>query len=291
MSETSGTACGRRWSEAGETLLTLVVSVGLATVVFAATVSSFLDAARHGFDQEIRLRALEEAGAVLDLMAFDLRMLGSGMPLGQPDFRIDDATLQPASYPLLPESNATSIAFRMNEWGTTTLLTADFNPAATSLVNVFSSTGFQAGNTVYINNATTGGTAGFAGTISSIAGNQLTVGLGNTYTAGTVFRSGSLIDRVSTIIYASPGAAGGGITRDAGNGPVLLSPDSSFSATYLDVDGIVMALPLSADTIAHNLGAIRLSIQVRGDHALRDGSIFTAQAGQTIGIRNLNVSR
>ena len=72
-----------RNGEAGETLLPLIVSISLATVVFAATMSSFFDATKHGFDQEVRLRALEEATAVLDLMAYDLRMLGSGMPLGQ----------------------------------------------------------------------------------------------------------------------------------------------------------------------------------------------------------------
>lgn len=279
----------RRGGEAGETLVSLIVSIGLASVVFVSILGSFLNSTQQSLDHQTRLRAIEEANAVLDLMAYDLRMLGSGMPLGQGGFKIDDAVLQPESLPVLTDATATHIAFRINETGANTLLTADFNPATASVLTLFSGTDFKTGTRIYMNNATTGGTDGFTATVTSVGGNMIDVA-NKKYTTAATFRAGSLVDRVSLVTYDSP-ANNSGITRDAGNGPVQLAPKSSFTLTYLDFSGNVLAAPLVASVIAANLGGVRLVVSVQGDHPLKNNVIYTARAQQTMGFRNLNVSR
>lgn len=275
--------------ERGETLLSVIVSIGLSAVLFAATYSSFMNSTRNGFDHEVRIRAIEEANAVLDLMAYDLRMLGSGMPLGQTKFAITDVTLQPATLPVLTTSNATYISFRMNEKGITTMLTADFNPAAGSTLSVFSASGFKVGNAVYLNNATPGGEDGCMASVTAVAGNTLTLG-GKIYSPGALFRAGSLVDTTVTVTYFSP-PDNGGIRRAIGTDSVLLAPKSSFSITYLDIYGNVITPPLTSQVIADSLGGLRLTVNVQGSHQLKSGQNFTAQAVQTVGFRNLNVSR
>ncbi|NMC64510.1 MAG: type II secretion system protein [SAR324 cluster bacterium] len=280
-------------SEAGETLVSLLVSISLISIVFAATLSSFMQATRHGFEHQIRIQAIEEANAILDLMAFDLRMLGSGMPLGQGGFAICDLALGDVTLPVLTDATSKNISFRLNERGGTTVVTSDFDPASQTNVSVSSAEGFKVGDNLYLNNVSTGSIGGLSGIIAAIAGNVLSLSGGAVYTTGTTFRAGSLGAGVTLLTYDSPITRSiyTGITRDHGNGPIMLAPNSSVNLTFIDTDGMDMVLPLTSASIATNLAGVRIDVIVDGAHTLRDGSIFTARATHQVAFRNLNISR
>lgn len=275
----------------GMTLLEVLVALLLGSVVMAATVSNFTDAWRRAKDNRLISEAETEARTILDVMTYDLRMVGTGMPLTQSGFAIDDATLGTASHPILTSSTATKIVFRLNEKGTSTVLTSAYTPSnANRTFSVFSSSGFTIGKDLYISNMPVLGTSGMRGTVSSIVGNSITVSSGYTATLGSSFSAGSTVEPVSLVTYNSP-SNGSGITRNSGSTDVLLSPRSSFSAEYLDSNGNALTLPLTTALIKTSLYSIRLTVSVKTSSRVQGGGIYTAQGRQTVALRNLNLAR
>lgn len=277
-------------SERGETLISALVSLALVTAIFSATVAGFLDSSKRSLDHESVTRAQEESKTLLDLMAFDLRMLGSGLPLGQDNFLIDDLTLGTASLPVMLDASASFVNFRLNERGTSTVLTADFDTTATNSFSVFSDSGFSVGDTIYVSDMPVGGSAGLQGVVTAVGSNVISIDAGFVATPGIQFSEGSVVEPVTLISYNSPNDWSG-IQRATDNGTIVMAPNSTFSLTYHDRNGAQLLLPLTEAIIADDLAGITLTVNVRGQHLLKDGSIFTATAQQTIALRNLNISR
>ena len=277
--------------ERGETLVSLLVSMALSAVVMAGAVINFSDAWRRSADLRMMAQTQTEARIALDLLAYDFRMLGSGMPLGQSGFQIDDVTLGAAALPVFTSATASTIAFRLNETGSGTVLSADYTPSASALTaSVLSTSSFLPGDTVYLNNVTTGGTGGMQGVLSRLTATSLTFNSGFAATPTTTFKAGSIVERVSLITYASP-SSGSGITRNTGTGATLLAPRSSFTLKYLTSSGAALTLPLTAATIKNTLAAIQLQVSVKSSRTLLSGKLYTTTSQQTVALRNLNMSR
>lgn len=282
----------------------LLVTMGVSMTLLAAATASFFNISRRSLDHLTIATAQERAKSVLSLIAFDLRMIGSGMPLGQPAFTVADATLGDAPLPILTSSTRTRLVYRINENGATTVLYGtEFKPsAALRSFRVFSSKDLEVGDFIYISNMlpgagkdspNIGGIHGLRGKITSIgSGSQPTVTIDPAYktSAGAAFREGSTVERVTDVILDSP-SNGTGITRNPETGAVVLAPRSTFSATYLDANGNALTLPLSAAAIANQLSAIRVTVQVTADRPLSGRRGYTAIATETVALRNLNVSR
>lgn len=278
-------------SERGETLLSALVSLGLVAAIFTATVASFLDSSRRSIDHESVTRAQEESKTLLDLIAFDLRMLGSGMPLGQDDFLIGDVGLGTSPLPVMVDASAGTISFRLNERGTSTVLTAEFDTTVTTSFSVFSDNDFSVGDTLYVSDMTVGGSAGLQGEVTAVGANVISIDAGFVATPGIRFKVGSVVERVALITYDSPNDWSG-VVRATDNGTTItMAPNSTFSLQYVDGTGTELILPLTDAVIANNLTGIILTVNVRGEHPLKDGSVFTATAQQSIALRNLNISR
>jgi len=278
-------------NERGESLVSLLVGIALASIIMTTATANFVGASRLAKDHQMINRAEAEARSVLDLMAFDIRMTGTGMPLGQAGFLITDTTLGTAPLPVLTTSSATSIAFRMNQNGAMTVLSSSYTPSTTSTTfSVASSTGLATGDQVYISDLSAGGTSGLRGVISSKTSNSITLSSGFVHTAAAVFSSGSSVSKVSDVTYSSTSPYSG-IFRNEGSGSIVLSPNCEFSASYLDTNGAVLTLPLTATSIQDSLGAIRVTVQVRSTSPLVSGDYYTAVASQTIALRNLNLLR
>jgi type II secretory pathway pseudopilin PulG len=278
----------RQFSQRGETLVGVLVALLIAGIVLSAALTNFSDAWRRAADTKMMSHAEVEARMVLDLINYDLRMIGSGLPLGQTGFSIDDVSLGDSPLPVLVSSTDSAITFRLNESGVSALLASDFTPASSLVVSVSSSTGFASGDTVYISNMSVLGTAGFKGTVDSVSGNSLTLNGSYTSTPSTTFGAGSIIEKVSAVILAATAA---GITRDSGGGAITLSPRASFAASYLDSTGTPLALPLTRAAIKDSLSSISITITVTSPHALADGERYEARAIQQVALRNLVLSR
>jgi Tfp pilus assembly protein PilW len=278
-------------NERGETLVGMLVALLISSVVMAAAVSNFSDAWRRSSDLRMMAQTQTEARTLLDLLAYDFRMIGSGVPMGQAGFQIDATGLGTAPLPLLTSSTASSVVARLNENGTSSVLTANYTPSSSALTfSVLSTAGFGVGDTIYLSNMTAGGTGGMQGVIQSLGTNSITLNSTYNATASTTFSSGSLIERVSTITYNSP-SDGSGITRNTGSGTMLLSPRSSFTVAYLDSAGTSLTLPLTATSIKSSLAALQISVSVTSSRKLLNGKNYTATTQQTIALRNINLSR
>ena len=75
--------------ERGFTLLEMLVSLGLMGLIFAGVLSFFMDTTRRARDAAIVAETQDQARSLGDLMSFELRMAGAGMP---PGWRIGEKT-------------------------------------------------------------------------------------------------------------------------------------------------------------------------------------------------------
>jgi prepilin-type N-terminal cleavage/methylation domain-containing protein len=280
-----------RAAQAGFTLIELLVSLLLVAIVLVAASSSFFETTRRSLDDQTILRTQEAARTALDFMAYDLRMAGSGMPLGQASFTIADAALGDAPLAILTTAASDSIQVRINETGKTTVLMSDYTPSSTDLSFAVHDAGdLSVGDAIYISDMPRGGAEGFRGIIDAIMGDTITVDDAYVVSPGASFSAGALVARVTTVSYTSP-VDGSGITRDPESGPQLIAPRSTFTLRYFDGTGTELAPPLAAATIADALASVLLTVTVNADRPSRDGSIYAATVEQRIAFRNMNMNR
>lgn len=277
-------------SERGETIFGVLVAISLGLTVLSVAVANFTDAWRRSVDVRMMMQAQTEARTILDLMAYDIRMAGAGMPLGQADFTTATASLGDAPLPVLTTSTVTAIALRVNESGTSTVLSADFNPSTSTTIPVVSAADILPQSLVYINDMSTGGTSGYQGVVSSTTASTVSVS-SSIKTAGVTFQAGSIVEPVVNVTFTS--GSDSGITRQTSTGgeAVTLSSHSRFTITYLNSAGTELVLPLTASSIANDLAAVRINVQVDAVRKLLSDSIYTATAEQVVALRNLNLSR
>lgn len=272
----------------GFSLLEVLVCLTIGTMLLGNVFGSMLQTTEHYYNQQIRAKTDERARVLLDLMAFDIRLSGAGLPLGQKNFDISDPVLGQAALPVLLNAESGYIALRLNQRGLTAVLTADYTPSSTSLeFDVVSAAGFAAGDIIYLSNMTVAGKDGLRGEIERIEDRTIVLKADYAATAGCTFKSGSIMASVSTVVYDS----GERIMRDDGGGPVPLLPKSAFQIEYLDEAGAAMALPLTAITVRNDLTSVRLKVSVVSERKLRHGDYYTGTAEQTIMLRNVVYGR
>lgn len=275
----------------GFTLIELLVSLLMVAGLLTAAMSTFLNTMRESRDHEMISRTEELGRTMLDTIAYDLRMIGSGMPGAQDNFRVTDVTLGTSPYPIFVDSTATMVHFRLNEQGRSTMVDTDFTPGMMSTdIDVVDVEGFAIGDEVYLSNAVLDGDDGLHGEVTGIAGNTITVGGAFVASAGATFDAGSILQQVREVSYDASDPVLG-VMRDDGNGPMALAPNSSFTLEYLESDGSAIALPLDAAKISNQLSAIRLTVTVTSAASLANGAPYTATAEQVVSIRYLTLYR
>lgn len=278
--------------EQGFTILELLVSLTIASFIFAGLLTQYQSSVRIARDHQIRVGTQVQAQAIVQTIVAELRMMGNGVPFDQANFQIGEDTL---SDPTVTEpiqvstATATSVTFRLNETGEVALLTQDFNPAVTLVVNLTDTSGIDADDPIYISNSVMSGDDGLYATVESVDHNNSTVTLNADYVAspGATFQMGSIFEEVPLITYNSP-EGGSGVTRDSGFGEILLGERSTMALEYLDIDGNVLELPLTNDVVINSFRSIRVSVTVTSGSDLSTGEPYTTTVTQTAGIRNLN---
>jgi prepilin-type N-terminal cleavage/methylation domain-containing protein len=280
--------------ELGFTLFELLVSLSITSIIATALVKSIARTATQSRDNEVILHANEVARAILDTMAFDIRLVGAGMPMGQAAFPLESYTpvtppgiqwssstsataqvrLGDAAWPILPGSDATHIYLRLNERGVETVLANDYTPSSTALTfTVLNTSDFVAGDIVYISDRRENGCAGLRGLVTSVNSgtNQITISgtSGPNYPAGTIFGAGSSVNRVSTVSYVSTGSATNGIQMaisDYDSTLRTLYPNSSFSLVYKNrTTGTAMTMPSASDNLCNFIPPIPASGGIGSD--------------------------
>ena len=135
----------------GFSLLEILVTISLSGMLLTMVASQFLSSTRLSHDEKVTMRAQEKARALLDIMSFDLRMAGSGMPLSQDTFTTTDLLLGDAPLAILTSSDSNTITFRYNDKGLRTVLTSAFTPSTSTVdFTVASNSGLSIGDTIYI---------------------------------------------------------------------------------------------------------------------------------------------
>jgi Tfp pilus assembly protein PilW len=273
--------------ERGESLVGMLVAMLISGIVLSASASFFINCLHHSSDIRSFTRAQITASSLLDLMSFELRMLGSGMPLAQAGFSYQDPAIGELALPLLLSASATEMTFRLNETGASAILTSDFLPSSGShTVSVDSTEGFSPGDSVYLSSFSAGGTHGLRGVVQSTSAS--TIQLSNLSTTQDArFPASSLIQPVSEITYTH---SSNGVIRTTAHGVTTQSDHTSFELTYLDRSGQPIALPLSATTIRDSLAGISVLVRVQSSSRF-GGAASVTEAQQTIALRNLILSR
>ena len=278
-------------NSSGSGIIELLISTLIASIILVGVVTSLTATTRLSADNEIITRCHEQARTVLDLLSYDIRMTGSGMPLGQTGFAIDAVDLGDSPLPILLNAGSNYLQLRLNEKGVETVLAQAYTPSVSNLTfEVLSSEDIFEEDTIYISDFTQGGANGFRGQVVQVSGNSITVS--NTYTAtfAASFPSGSIVTRVATITYNSPNDFSG-ITRNNELGDTLLQQNSMFELRYLDQSGNALALPLTPLVIKNTLHAIEVKVFVRSRRNLSTGGQYLAEASHQVGLRNIMLSR
>ncbi len=155
-------------NESGATLVELLVNIAILGVLLAGVSSEYFLSTRRAFDRKTVASTQDEARTLLDLMAYDLRMAGAGMPLGQTNFRYTQPEVGEAALPIAITASNDYIDLLFNERGKNTVLDADYTPSLSNLTfTVLSGEDFSEGDIIYLSNMSTGGVDGLRGEIDA----------------------------------------------------------------------------------------------------------------------------
>ncbi len=277
----------RMCDERGESLIGMLVAMLISAIVLSASTSFFINCLHHSTDVRSFTRGQVAASSLLDLISFELRMLGSGMPLTQSSFSYEDPAVGALALPVSLSASASEITFRLNETGASAILTSDFVPSSGShTLSVDSIAGFKPGDSVYLSSFSAGGTHGLHGTVGSASANAIQLSTFTT-TQGARFPASSLLQPVSEITYTN---SSNGVARTTLHGVTTQSDHTTLELTYLDRAGQTLPLPLSAATIRDSLAGINVLVRVESPSRF-GGTVSTTEAQQTIALRNLILSR
>ena len=283
--------CAKFYNERGITLAELLLSMVMFSALLAAASSQFLDSTRHAYDNELINRAEEQARIVLDLMAYDLRLAGAGMPLGQDNFEAGGIGLGDSPLPLLTSATSSFVEIRVSEQGRQALLLIDYTPDPSNLtISVSSTDDFVRGDIIYLSDMVAGGTNGMRAEIVSVGSNSITIDANYFAPAGVTFESGTTVTRVTTVSFSSDSTKSS-IIRDDGDLTQELALNASFTLEFLDGAGTAIALPMSDLDITSDLAGVNITIMVDSERALKNGSTYVAEAKQSIAFRNINMNR
>ncbi|MDC0357301.1 hypothetical protein OAO01_00665 [Oligoflexia bacterium] len=275
--------------EDATTLVELLVTLLLSSIFLGVVYDTFITNSNIMMESEVVSTTDSKARAILDLMSFEIRMMGAGMPIGQAEFLSGQSGLGDAPDALLAGSDDDTLMFRMNETGYTTFSSTDFTPDDGLSFSIVSTSDVQVDDVIYISDMAVGGSDGFRGQISSVLGSQLTVDAGYVASEDAIFPSGSTVARTTEITYTSP-PGGSGITRSNGGDALVLGTGTSFSLEYLDEDGDEVDPPLSLTERVNEITAIQITVNAQSSRPLKDGTFYTAEAEQIVALRNLNLN-
>ena len=280
-----------RTQEAGFGLLQLLVASALGSIIVSIAVAHFFEASYLSHDHQVKSLTEQNAQAILDLFSHELRMIGNGIPFAQSNFKMSSGSLGNAPLPVLLTADQDFLEFRVNLDGSFGILSSTFTPSASNLQFSLNSTApFPVGRELYLSNFLTGGHEGLRGVVESVHGQTVTLDSQFTSSSGASFPEGSMATPIELVQYESVDDWSG-IRRSDSMGSVLLVSNSRFALRYLDRAGAIISPPLDQAKIANLLSTIEISVFVRGHLPLKDGSVYTTQRIQSIGLRNINFAR
>lgn len=275
----------------GFSAIELMASLLITSTLFVSVTAMFVSTTRRAHDNQLIMEADERARELLDILAYDIRMAGSGMPMGQASFLPGGTGLGDAPLPILLDATSNSITIRTNETGKNTVLTTNWTPSSTSLsFDVLSTEDIYEGSVIYLSDMIRGGTQGLRAVVDTISGNTITVESGYITSVGASFSAGSLATRITDITYSSTDITGA-ITRNNGTDVVNLSPKAMFTLNFLDGNGSTIVLPLEDLELADDLASINITVQVAARAPLRSGDAYVASATERVALRNINLNR
>ena len=279
-------------SEAGVvTLLELLAGILIASVMLLVVVSTFVSSTRNSQDVALRAETLGKASSIMDLITFDLRLAGIGMPLTQADFSSSDVTLGNVVLPVLPQSDADTIVYRFNESGYRSYLKADYSPTIYDLeFLVQDSSIYAVDDIIYISDFYTGGESGLYGTVTGISGDEITIDTAFKANLGATFVKASTVEPVKEVIISSSSNPDL-ITREADGQTVLIGRNTAFSLRYLDESGIELTLPMAASVIEEQLAIVEVTLDVVGTRLLTGGREYRETLIKQIALRNMRLAR
>ncbi|MCB0336434.1 MAG: prepilin-type N-terminal cleavage/methylation domain-containing protein [Bdellovibrionales bacterium] len=160
---------------AGFTLIEVLVSMAVFSIFMSGASAFFSDNFRRSKDGEIVVKTNAKAQRLVNLLLYEMRMIGSGVPFSQANFAIGGSGLGNAPNPILTGATATLATVRLSEYGVVSVLEADFDPSSSLTLDLSNVDDVAIGDFIYVSNATTGGAEGLQGEVLSVVGTSVTI--------------------------------------------------------------------------------------------------------------------
>lgn len=250
-------------NQRGFTLVELLVAIAILGLVMAALLTMYMTGTTIGLTGENKAEAQQTARAAA-LMEEDLRLAGYGYPP------------PPQLPPTITNASPTLITFWADVANASTTLTATAN-AGGAVLNVVTTAGINAGDTIYLINWNQWQTR----TVTGVGATTITLAAG----PATAYPAGSQVGRPRSITY-SWNAATQTLFKDAGDGTglqPLATGIQAFQLTYFDANENQI-LPANLLANLANIRRIAITLTAQSAAALNRGT-FTINS--TVRPRNL----
>ncbi|MBI5428329.1 MAG: hypothetical protein HZA02_08660 [Nitrospinae bacterium] len=169
----------------------LLIALAVGLLLVSAIYATYIFQSRSTKQEDLRMEAGQNARNSMDVLSRDVRMLGAGVPTGT-----CNGTLTPPDKIISATNN--SIQFRFNLDAYVTQLTAQAASGSNTLP-VVSSSGFAAGQLIYISD----GVCWESMTLAAAPGSSTQINLPTTLSR--TYSAGSSVNVVDTVSYAYDG--------------------------------------------------------------------------------------
>lgn len=269
-----------RRNQRGESLIQIIVALGVAGVLMGTVISEWVTTTSRAKDLRIRSSLRKEIQQALDLMRFEISLIGSAVPISLPSA----SSLGSSGAPIQVDSTDISATFLINLSGSSTRTRIDATGSSSSLSLVDGSI-FVSGDYLVLYDDRRENSEVLLAEVNSVSGNSVSLGNITSSSGSAQFSAGSYVAVLNPVTYQL-GPQNNGIERIEGGNTISVLTNGSFELEFLDSAGNNLTTPLDFATQTSQLASIRVSITGRDASNTREETGYA-----TIALRNLLVQR
>jgi Tfp pilus assembly protein PilW len=251
-------------AQRGESLIQIIVALGVAGILMGTVISEWVTTTSRAKYLRIRSSLRKEIQQALDLMRFELSLIGSAVPISLPS----SSSLGNSAAPIQVDSTAISASFLINLSGSSTRTRTTASGSSSSLSLVDGSI-FVSGDYLVLYDDRRENSEVLLAEVTSVSGNSVSLGNISASSGSAEFPAGSYVAVLNPVTYQL-GPQSNGIERIEGGNTIAVLTNGSFNLEFLDATGNTLTPPLDLATQTSQLSSIRVSITGRDSSNTRE---------------------
>jgi len=282
----------------GFSLPELLVAAVVSSIIILAGSTLYFNSVKNYHDRYLQSQADETAQYILNMIAFDTRMAGNGMPdTSSWSILPDDAdSLFPGGTASIITggeyggSGDSTIMLRYAPTGRYSVISTATTTSNTSL-DVVSVVDLSIRDLAYISTVPVNGSVVTTASFSNIAGTTVTLETIG-YDPVATLPVGSTITRVKEVMYTSESLTKIYYVDGIEGTPVALTPTaSSVSFQYYDAGKLTTYAPTDVKTFQDNVALVNIIVAVASSGRLTDGRLYVGYAEGDVALRTIQIHR